>query len=199
MMKKYERMEEIYQSGSIPWDQADPPPEVIDLASHIPAGRALDLGCGFGRAAIYLARLGWFVDGVDFVPQAIAGAKIRAEDAKLSDRAHFHLSPVTELEFLQAPYDLALDVGCAHGLNNQELSTYYLHLLRLLNPGGIFLLFAHLNEEDNVAEDQTWMDEAQLKKLFSSGFILEKVEYGQTIVNDQVPWRSAWFWFRKEE
>ena len=47
-MKKHERMEEIYESGSIPWDQTDPPPEVIDLAAQLPAGRALDLGCGLG-------------------------------------------------------------------------------------------------------------------------------------------------------
>ena len=40
--------------------------------------RILDLGCGPGRASIYLARLGWQVDGVDFVPQAIATARQRA-------------------------------------------------------------------------------------------------------------------------
>ncbi|MBE0684938.1 MAG: class I SAM-dependent methyltransferase, partial [Anaerolineaceae bacterium] len=37
-MKKHERMEEIYESGSIPWDQTDPPPEVIGLAAKLPVG-----------------------------------------------------------------------------------------------------------------------------------------------------------------
>ena len=198
-MKKHERMEEIYESGSIPWDQADPPPEVIDLAAKLKPGRALDLGCGYGRAAIYLARLGWKVDGVDFVAQAIQGARIRAEQADVSERATFYHTSVTQLDFLEGQYDLALDVGCAHGLNAPELRDYYQQLVRLLKPGGFFLLFAHLNEENIDPEEQKWMDEVLLRELFASQFILEKVEHGQTQVNDQEPWRSAWFWFRKEE
>ncbi|MBE0688171.1 MAG: class I SAM-dependent methyltransferase, partial [Anaerolineaceae bacterium] len=104
-MKKHERMEEIYESGSIPWDQSDPPPEVIDLAALLPVGRVLDLGCGYGRASIYMARLGWQVDGVDFVAQAIEGARIRADQAGLSEHVNFHQSPVTLLDFLREPYD----------------------------------------------------------------------------------------------
>lgn len=197
-MKKYERMEEIYESGSIPWDQTDPPPEVIAQAAQLPAGRALDLGCGYGRSAIYLAQQGWQVDGVDFIDQAIQEAKVRAAQAGVSDRAHFFQSAVTELDFLQDSYDFALDVGCAHGLTQDELRKYYQELLRLLKPGAVFLLFAHLNEETNPPEAQNWMDEALLRELFTTGFTLEKAEFGQTQVNDQAPWRSAWFWFRKD-
>ncbi len=197
-MKKHERMEEIYESGSIPWDQTDPPPEVMDLVAHLPAGRALDLGCGLGRASIYLAGLGWQVDGVDFVAQAIDGAKLRADQAGVSERVNFHQSPVTELDFLHETYDFALDVGCAHGLTLEELRSYHRQLSRLLKPGAIFLLFAHLNEEADESEEQNWMDEVHLRELFAIGFALEKVEYGQTQVNDQAPWRSAWFWFRKD-
>lgn len=196
-MKKHERMEEIYESCSIPWDHTDPPPEVIAQAAQLPVGRALDLGCGFGRAAIYLAQLGWQVDGVDFVDQAIQVAKVRAAQAGVSDRAHFFHSPVTQLDFLQDYYDFTLDVGCAHGLTLDELRGYHQQLLRLLKPGAIFLLFAHLNEEADEGEEQNWMDETYLRSLFADGFHLEKAEYGQTQVNDQAPWRSAWFWFRK--
>lgn len=146
-MKKYEHLEEMYESGSVPWDETDPPPEVIDLAAKLPAGRALDLGCGYGRACIYLARLGWQVDGVDFVAQAIDGAKLRADQAGVSERINFHQSPVTQLNFLNKPYDFALDVGCAHGLTKGELMAYHQELVRLLKPGAVFLLFAHLNKE----------------------------------------------------
>lgn len=188
-------MEEIYESGSIPWDQTDPPPEVIDLAAHLPVGRALDLGCGYGRASIYLARLGWQADGVDFVAQAIDGAILRARQAGVSERVHFHQSTVTQLDFLHELYDFALDVGCAHGLTKDELMAYHQELLRLLKPGAVFLLFAHLNEE---TEEQSWINENDLLMIFSEGFHLEKVEYGQTQVKDKDPWRSAWFWFRKD-
>jgi cyclopropane fatty-acyl-phospholipid synthase-like methyltransferase len=194
-MKKYEHLEEMYESGSVPWDETDPPPEVIDLAAKLPAGRALDLGCGYGRACIYLARLGWQVDGVDFVTQAIDGAKLRADQAGVSERINFHQSPVTQLDFLNGPYDFALDVGCAHGLIKDEFKAYHQELLRLLKPGAVFLLFAHLNKE---TEGKNWINENDLLLIFSQGFHLEKVEYGQTQVKDQDPWRSAWFWFRKD-
>ncbi|MDO9087352.1 MAG: class I SAM-dependent methyltransferase [Anaerolineaceae bacterium] len=197
-MKKYDRMEEIYESGSVPWDQTDPPPEVIDVAAMIPSGRALDLGCGYGRASIYLASLGWKVDGVDFVPEAVKQARLRAEQAGVSDLVTFHLSPVTKLDYLMGPYDFVLDVGCAHGLQPEELKEYHQELFRLLKPGSLFLLFAHLNEENIDPEEQDWMDESILRTLFSKGFHLEKVNYGQTQVNEQAPWRSAWFWFRKD-
>jgi len=193
-MKKHERMEEIYESGSIPWDQTDPPPEVIGLAAKLPVGRALDLGCGYGRASIYLARLGWQADGVDFIAQAIDGAKLRADQAGVSERINFHQSPVTQLDFLHEPYDFALDVGCAHGLTKDELMTFHQELVRLLKPGAVFLLFAHLNEG---TEEQSWINENDLLLIFSEGFHLEKVKHGQTQVKDQDPWRSAWFWFRK--
>ncbi len=197
-MKKYERMEEIYESDSIPWDQTDPPPEVIAQAAQLPAGRALDLGCGYGRAAIYLAQQGWQVDGVDFVNQAIQESRVRAAQAGVTDRTRFFQSAVTDLDFLQDSYDFALDVGCAHGLTLDELRKYHQELLRLIKPGAVFLLFAHLNEKAGVHEAQNWMDEALLRELFTTGFTLENTEIGQTQVNGQTPWRSAWFWFRKD-
>jgi cyclopropane fatty-acyl-phospholipid synthase-like methyltransferase len=197
-MKKHERMEEIYESGSIPWDHQDPPPEVVEIVSILPVGRALDLGCGLGRASIYLAQHGWQVDGVDFISQAIKQARQRAAQANVTERVNFHLSPVTDLSFLKGPYDFALDVGCAHGLTEKELQDYHQELVRLLKPGAVYLLFSHLNEENTASEAQNWIDEFNLRKLFETSFQLEKVEHGKTQVNDQTPWRSAWFWFRKD-
>jgi ubiquinone/menaquinone biosynthesis C-methylase UbiE len=46
-----------------------------------PYGPALDLGCGSGIWAVQLARRGWQVTGVDFVPKALRRARSRAEEA----------------------------------------------------------------------------------------------------------------------
>ena len=196
MSSHFDRLFEFYQAGPVPWDQPDPPPEVLAFVPTLPVGRALDLGCGLGRAAMYLARLGWQVDGVDFIPQAIAEATARAGQAGL-ENVRFHLSPVTRLDFLSGPYDFALDVGCAHGFSADELRAYHRELLRLLKPGGYYLLFAHLDEADPEPDGRRWLAEADLRRLFGEGFALERVEYGQTQVGDQAPWRSAWFWFKR--
>ena len=196
MNDHYQRLEEFYASGSVPWDQADPPPEVLALAPTLRPGRALDLGCGLGRAAIFLARSGWQVDAVDFIPQAITEARQRAEAARVTG-VNFHLGPVTAMPTLSGPYDLALDVGCAHSFNPTELQAYQAELKRLLRPGATYLLFAHLRaEEDEASAEARWLDDATLQRIFADGFMLERVEYGQTSVRGDT-WRSAWFWFQR--
>lgn len=197
-MSRHERMQSMYDEGSVPWDSPEPPPEVSELAGKLPVGRALDLGTGLGRAAIYLAKRGWLVDGVDFVAKAVEEARTRAQEAGVAQSIRFHHSPVTNLAFLTDAYDFALDVGCAHGFSDLELEQYHCELKRLLVPGAYYLLFAHLNEENAEEDQQNWLDESKLKSIFADGFTLEKEEYGQTEVRGQEPWRSAWFWFRKD-
>lgn len=54
---------------------------LADVASSLAPGRALDLGCGEGADAIWLARRGWTVTGIDISPSAVrhAAEAARAE------------------------------------------------------------------------------------------------------------------------
>lgn len=194
-----EKFLERYDSGRVPWDDPLPPPEIIAIAEHLPPGRMLDLGCGYGRVAIYLASRGWEVDGVDFVPQAIETAQRRAIDAGVADKARFHLSSATDLDFLIPDYDLVVDIGCMHSFTEEMLSSYRTHLDRLQAPGGRYILFAHLRDEQaNLDEDgPRGIPEAQIMALLENGYYLERVERGVTQVEDRPPWNSGWFWFRR--
>src|SRR5207249_11633291 len=99
-----------------PWDTGITPPEVERfVASHAP-GRALDLGCGTGTNAVYLARHGWSALGVDFVGRAIAKARQRAASAGLAERCEFRMGDVTRRSAISGPFDLALDIGCLHAI-----------------------------------------------------------------------------------
>jgi 2-polyprenyl-3-methyl-5-hydroxy-6-metoxy-1,4-benzoquinol methylase len=196
MANHYERLRERYESGTVPWDEALPPPEVVAVAATLPPGRALDLGCGFGRASIYLAALGWQVDGVDFIEQAIGVARRRAAAAGVAVR--FHLAPVTDLAFLSGPYDFVLDVGCLHALENEEMAAYAAELRRLLAPGGRYLLFARLSTgEAEREEGPRGLLEATLYAILGPELLLERVVRGETAVEEKAPWPSAWFHFRK--
>lgn len=190
----YERLLQQYETGQVPWDEALPPPEVIELAAQLLPGRALDLGSGYGRAAIYLAQQGWQVDAVDFIAQAVAEAAARAQAAGVAGVTFYH-GAITDMSFLRSPYDLALDVGCMHSLAPPQLLAYRNEVRRLLRPAGMYLLFAHLREPD--AADARWLDEALLLALFADGFQLEKVERGVTQVADNPRWPSAWYWWRR--
>lgn len=194
------KFQERYEQGEVPWDSELPPPEIIELVDRLPPGRALDLGCGYGRTALYLAQQGWTADGVDFVPQAITGARQRAEAAGVSARTRFFVHSVANLDFLTGPYDLAADVGCMHALLETEQSAYRSELLRLLRPGAYYILFARLQDPAAVSDDEEGprgIAEETIYQLFREGFELERVEHGRTEVEDRDAWRSAWFWFRR--
>jgi len=196
---RYERFLERYAMGQLPWDDELPPPEVLAIVEKLPAGRALDLGCGYGRSAIYLARQGWLVDGVDFVPQAITEARKRAREANLTQRVNFYQSSVADLHFLEPTYTLAVDVGCFHSLTPDEQKSYRDQLRRLLAPDALFLLFARTFSGDDEPEDgPPTVAEAQLQVLFEHDFQLEYVEKGVTQVEDKPAWTSAWFWYRRK-
>ncbi len=192
----FAEMTNRYTEQNLPWDVELPPPEVIELVKVLPPGRALDLGCGFGRTCRYLANHGWQCDGVDFVEKAIVTARQRAEETGVTERITFHVASVAELDFLQPPYDLAIDVGCLHAQPQAVCVQYAKHVARLLKPGGLFLLFAHLREESAVTAER-WVTAAHIDELFQQDFAVERVERGTTTVRDAT-WPSGWYWLRRK-
>lgn len=64
----------------LPWG-TEPNRFLVDATRHLEPGRALDIACGQGRNAVWLASQGWSVTGVDWSEVAIDGARRLAEDA----------------------------------------------------------------------------------------------------------------------
>jgi SAM-dependent methyltransferase len=198
MSDRFHRMRERYISGEIPWDHSEPPPEIISLSNELPPGRAIDLGCGTGRACIWLARAGWQVDGIDFVPEAIAIARERVAAAGVADKVRLFVADATRLDFLTEPYDLAIDVGCGHGFSEPELNAYLDEVRRLLKPGGLFAFFAHLRTPTtpDAAILKTHIEQTLLLAALQSRFIIEQFVPGETVVMGQRG-PSAWIYLRR--
>jgi SAM-dependent methyltransferase len=70
---------------------------VIRFAGNLPAGKALDLACGTGRNALWLAERGWDVTAVDSSVEAIDSLKSHASgvDARIADleKGEFEIDP----------------------------------------------------------------------------------------------------------
>ena len=122
-----------------PWDSGISPPELFEFIQSHSAGKAIDLGCGTGTNVITLARAGWHVTGVDFVPKAISIAKQKLKKEHL--QANLLVGDVTKLKDISAQYDLALDIGCFHSLTQQGMQDYLDQLDRILAPNGFWLMY----------------------------------------------------------
>lgn len=59
---------------------------LAEVAGELPPGRALDLGCGEGADAVWLAEHGWTVVAVDVSPTALGRAQAGAEARGVADR-----------------------------------------------------------------------------------------------------------------
>lgn len=121
-----------------------------ELAELAP-GRALDVACGEGRNAIWLASRGWHATGLDFSPAAIERAVRLADEAGVADRTSFRVADVIA--------ETSRDTGGKPGLPTagafDVVIVAYLQLPALarrialrraaawLAPGGTLLVVAH--------------------------------------------------------
>lgn len=131
-----------YVEGSTPWDQGVVAPEVLAFATaHPGAGRwALDIGCGTGVHSRELARRGYQVIGIDLARVALSRALAAAQAEGLAWRGV--QASAADLLLLRQSFDVALDIGCFHGLSAPHHQLYAENLARRLAPGGFYLLYA---------------------------------------------------------
>jgi len=99
-------------------------------------GRVLELGCGHGRNATYLASLGCSVDAVDFSARAIGWARERARSAGAAVR--FQCCSIFDATVTDGSYDLVYDSGCFHHLAPHRRQDYVELVGRALRPGGSY-------------------------------------------------------------
>ncbi len=139
-----------YLLGVAPWDTGIVPPQVRRLVAEPGLAspvRVLDLGCGTGTNALFLAHHGHWVVGVDISPVAVRRARQRIRQSGLS-RCQAFVGDVTCLHRPGSPvdgqFDVVLDVGCYHGLSLAGRASYAAMLAAMLKGGGRFLLYAHL-------------------------------------------------------
>jgi SAM-dependent methyltransferase len=134
-----------YEGTDLLWS-AEPNRFLVAEVEGLPAGRALDLACGEGRNAVWLAREGWRVTAVDFADVAIAKGRRLAEHHEVADRIEWVEADVTTYE-LAGPFDLVV-VLYLH-LPAPQRAGVLAGAVGSLAPGGTFLFVGH--DRSNLA------------------------------------------------
>ncbi|WP_308161049.1 class I SAM-dependent methyltransferase [Cellulomonas sp. GbtcB1] len=101
-----------------------------------PGTRVLELGCGPGRNAVWLAQQGCAVDALDLSATAVAWGRERAAEAGVD--VGFERADIFAWQPPAEPYDLVYDSGCFHHLPPHRRVSYRALLERTVRPGGRF-------------------------------------------------------------
>ncbi len=114
----------MYRLGFTPWDGHALPARLRQLVDELPAGKALDIGCGTGDTSIFLANNGWEVTAVDFVERALDRARNKSSAAGADVR--FVRADVTRLgsHGVGGGFSLLVDNGCMHGFPDEGRADY---------------------------------------------------------------------------
>ena len=131
-----------YKSASRPQEdlEAPPTPLVVRIANALPAGNALDLACGAGRNALWLAGNGWRVTAVDGSATAIEILRTRARERGLDVITRVADLETGEYKIEPAVWDLLV-------------IAYYLQLDLIesakaaLRPGGVIIVIVHMTAQ----------------------------------------------------
>jgi SAM-dependent methyltransferase len=148
MASKHTLFRVFYRIGFTPWDGHPLAHSLRDLIEGtpeepaLPAGPALELGCGTGDTAIYLARQGWKVTAVDFVPTALGKARAKADTAGVP--VDFVQADVTRLSQtgIGTGFQLIVDNGCLHNMSDGDRDAYVREVSAVAAPGARLLIVA---------------------------------------------------------
>jgi cyclopropane fatty-acyl-phospholipid synthase-like methyltransferase len=181
----------LYRIGFLPWDSGEVPVELRALAENsgvLPPGRALDLGCGTGTQAVYLATRGWQVTAIDNVERALRRARDRAaaQDVTVS-WVNADVSLLADLG-LAPGFTLVFDRGCYHGLDQRQRDAYAAAVTELAAPGATLLMWAMAPNHRPL--EPAGADAAEIRARFGGWEVSahEQVEHRESLPGSSRGW-----------
>ncbi|WP_430813235.1 class I SAM-dependent methyltransferase [Carboxylicivirga sp. RSCT41] len=136
-------MDDIYKNlplNDIPWNMETPPDALIGLIDNktVTPCTTIDLGCGTGNYASYIAGCGFEVTGIDLSGEAIKLARTGA--AKKGVQVRFEKADMLgDMADINDTFDFAYDWEVLHHIFPEQRRTYVENVCRLLNPKGKYL------------------------------------------------------------
>jgi cyclopropane fatty-acyl-phospholipid synthase-like methyltransferase len=164
--------QEAYR-GTPPWDIGRPQREVVRLEeSGKITGDVLEVGCGTGENALYLAGRGHQVWGVDSAPSAIAIARRKAEERGLS--VTFRVMDTLNLGEIGRTFDTVIDIGLFHTLSDPERPRFVRNLSEVLKAGGSYLMLAFSDREPGGYGPRR-ITQREIRDTFSDGWRIDAI------------------------
>lgn len=195
----------FYRLGFTPWDGHPLAQSLRNLvegnnpgdfrgSSALPAAAALELGCGTGDTSIYLAKQGWQVTAVDFVPTALEKARAKARVDNVT--VNFAHADVTRLSSagLGDNFALIVDNGCLHNMNDHDRDSYVREVSAVAAPDARLLIVAFV---PGGRFGVRGIDRTEMERRFASGWTLVSAGDEQELDREKTPTRYYLFQRRR--
>ena len=196
MASKHTLFRIFYRIGFTPWDGHPIAQNLQGLVEGtsdtpaLPAGSALDLGCGTGDTSIYLAQHGWKVTGVDFVPKALDRARTKAGAANLSiDFVHADVTHLSQAG-IGTGFPLIVDNGCLHNMSDDDRDAYVREVSALAAPDARLLIVAFL---PGGRFGVRGVDPAEMERRFTPAWTLLSAGHERELDREKTPSRYYLF------
>lgn len=166
-----------YRHFRMPWE-GGPRSELVDMveSGRLQPCRALDLGCGSGANAVFLAKHGFDVTGVDFAASALAKAGRLARSENVS--VIWVQDDLTQLRHVDGQFDLLVDYGALDDLNDRDRNRYVEQVVPLARVGARFLLWCFewtLRWWERALPAAMAMAPGEVERRFGDHFDIERV------------------------
>ena len=157
-----------------PWDVGRPQPAFVELVriGELNKGNILDVGCGTGENALYLAEKGFAATGVDLTSRAIAAARGKAAERKL--KVNFRIGNALSLDFKDGVFDNVIDSGLFHTFPDEDRPVYAREIARVLALSGKYFMLCFSDKEPTNWGGPRRVTRKEIESTFSPLF---KINY----------------------
>jgi cyclopropane fatty-acyl-phospholipid synthase-like methyltransferase len=158
--------------GKPPWDIGKPQPVLVAAADQV-AGSILDAGCGTGENALFFARRGHRVVGIDFLEKPITEARRKAKEQGLE--VTFLVMDALDVGGLGEQFDSTIDCGLFHVFSDEDRRRYVSGLASVLKAGGRLFLLC-FSDQEPPGDGPRRVSETELREAFAEGWEVESIE-----------------------
>jgi cyclopropane fatty-acyl-phospholipid synthase-like methyltransferase len=159
--------------GTPPWDIGRPQGEFVELeVNGRILGDVLDVGCGTGENALFLASKGHRVLGIDSAVLAIRKAKQKASERGID--ADFKIWDALRLGELGKWFDSAIDCGFFHTLSDEGRVAFRRNLGSVMKRGGRYFMLAFSDEEPDWGGPRR-VTKQEIRDTFAVGWRVESI------------------------
>lgn len=183
--------ESFYRFTTPPWVIDKAQPDLVQLVTNdgLKGSTVLDVGCGTGDNAVYLAQQGYEVVGIDFSASAIKVATGKAKNASLV--IDFRKLDALNLSRVARSFDTVIDYGLFHQFTGQQLKQYVNSLAVVVKLEGQLIIQCFSDQESSRETGPNKVSQQAIYDAFDTGWQVNWIRPAKYHANNREPY-EAW-------